>query len=173
MGWRSRYNGLGRKVAMEPVGLVGLGLTCAVLSFCCAALFQDHRKPTSKTTQQRQQSSFKIKNAFQVCWKGAELLFQVFPEAHAMPLNRGKKQWKPLPNSVNEVPEQVSHGQTLDLAPDLPLTSEFLTGLLTSIWGLLWGEEQASGCRQSGALTPYTHGIKIYFVCLLDNSRQF
>ncbi|GAB1294611.1 Collagen alpha-6(VI) chain [Apodemus speciosus] len=31
------------------------------------ALFRDHKKPSSKTTHQRRQSSFKIKDAFQVC----------------------------------------------------------------------------------------------------------
>lgn len=74
---------------MEPGGLEGLA-SHAVLFFCCAALSQDHRKLSSKTTHQRQQSSFKIKSAFQAHGEGAEMLFQGFPETHSIPLNTGK-----------------------------------------------------------------------------------
>lgn len=102
----------------------------------------------------------------------AGLLFQVVPEAHATPLNRGEKRRKLLPNSVNEVTERVSHGHSW---PSTGSTPELRARnwAATSIRWLLWKGGQARGGGRSGTLTPYTCGIKIYLYVYLttpDNS---
>lgn len=101
----------GRKGNGEPGGLPH------TLLFCCAAMSQNHRELSSKSMHRWPQSSFKIKNAFQVHWDGAEMLFQVFPEADSIPLNTGKEWPKLRLHMANEMIEQpwvFSHGLTLN-----------------------------------------------------------